>query len=163
MWYFGYVTPKMFVSRVNRISKTKLEAKRKVQANTDNVDLIALPVGRIGINKSNGNARLVVPIQGDSRFVIELTVKNIDGDGLLIDMHFAEVTMVPKTTYTQVTREPGVVGLYSVGLGTYERKRLRAISLKLANMLFEHIDAIDGMQVPDFLQHTFVDESNPSP
>ncbi len=154
MWYVGYIDPKMVVCRVNRILKSKLDTKRKLRTNSECVDMPILPTAQISVSKSSGNARLIVPIQGDSRFVIELTVKNVDGDGLLVDMHFAEVTLVPSTNYTQVTREPGVVGLYSVGVGVYERKRVRAISFKLANMLFDHIDAVDGMQVPDFFNYS---------
>ncbi|MBA3678647.1 hypothetical protein H0W80_00365 [Candidatus Saccharibacteria bacterium] len=135
MLYFGYVTPKQFIDRISH----SLNAKS------------SLPLHSKGLK--NDAACLHIPIQAESRFVIRLEVKEVDfGSGLFVKLEFAELCLIPSKNHIEITHS---TDWFRQIIGPYERKRLRQLSKKIAGMIYEHIDAIEGMQMSDFICYSF--------
>jgi hypothetical protein len=138
VFYFGYVTPRQFI---NRLSK-QLKKKK------------SLPHHKKSFDKNA--AKLIIPIQGDSRFVIRVSVSSVDcGDGLNIVMDFRELVRSSKSKKIHAIKD---ADWFAIILGPYQRKRLRTTCHNLADMIYCHIDGIEGMQTTDFYNLSFVDE-----
>lgn len=137
MWYFGYVTPKQFIERLGKQLK----------------HLKDVPPYRKGYYKDE--VWLLVPIQGDSRFVVRASAKNIDfGDGLLIVLDLAEVVFSPKAPKPTVKHS---ADLYTIIWRPYDRKLLRETCQKLTLMIYNHLVEIETVTASQFFDIAFDD------
>lgn len=140
MFYLGAVTPKQFVHRLSQ--KLRLYPE--------------LPNYRLGLHKDNQSARMLLSIQDDSKYIIRASVEVVDIDSLYVCLDLAEVVAIPHTNQTCTI---GNGEIYSVVLGSSERKRLRQLCDKLACLMAEHTGLVKNLCFSDFMSYSFVDSS----
>lgn len=144
MWYFGYISPRRFVRHLARQLK-------KVRPN--------LPRARIGCK--NDVYSLSIPVQEDSEQLIRVRATSVDlASGLLVEVCLVEKVMTHNGARPSV-KLCGV--LHSEIVHPRAGRQMRSLMRKVINEVAYHIDSVNGMQLVDFLQHSFVDDGEASP
>lgn len=144
MWYFGYISPRLFIRHLAR-------QLRKAQSN--------LPRARIG--SRNDVFSLSLPVQEDSEQLIRVRATSVDlASGLLVEVCLVEKVLIHKNARPSL-RLWGV--LHSEIVQPRAGRQMRALMRKVINEVIDHVDSVNGMQLVDYLQHSFVDDGETSP